>query len=531
MSSEQDIFLDDGNSELYRYLESSEELFKNVCFIRLHKYLYLDIKKNIKLLSKEITIDNRMLLKYILNIQFNLLKLPEDLELELKLDVTRYNILNLLTIILSLLQIDTKSIYIIYLFEDKLTEPYTDNILKTLIYNYISIFNDSEEVKLIISENADRFFKEMADIEATKLERYYYNLENGLQKIDLNIIDSPDLIPLAKEYNLIIDKCKQNINSQLINYYNDHFNKNIFIDNLVILSESDKEFITKKVDLYMKSISIDNLYKLTNHLPKESISFMFYLDENLEDKKIYDSIKISLNKDGILRKLLIEKDELKFNSLDWLKLRDIKNRFINQFINLLFETIENPKIISGFRKIKTQIDKVVADINIDTLMNDINDFKEIITPILQKIENPIFYIIQEIEKNRDISINGYILFIKYILNELIIQVNTFFYQQSIEKLSKKINDIIESSLMYQFITGKFDYTKLFKIKNINIDYLFEIIKDCISKLILVKLIIEAEKATENAARSENHRRILELLQRKMAEKKAKEQALAAKPKE
>jgi len=659
-------------SELEKYLEiSKEDLFKYVCFIPNHKFLYIDIKKNINLLVNEkILNDNSILLKYILNIQFNLLNIPKELVISSE-SLDDYNIQNLLSIISKLLQIDIENIPfkdIIELFFNKFTNKF-DVILMTYINRYIDILFYTKEVVSITDEKINLMKDELKDERFRALDSDLYD-KSSLKKLKLSSIWDETLHPLALEYNSIIDKYKKIIIPLILDYYNNHYNKDIFIDNLIILSESDKRFVTEKVDLYIKSrLSIDNLFDPL--FPSEITPFIFYLPEdyirilydqviryindflshpevldiyeryqqlmvneledpkfrqitdtfskttlmierpdyfidisfkqlltdynkiiekyqklvlplileyynkytkeifddqfefslsyqksisikvdlfirsilnidnlktrnvqslfeweflnpdfelnietffniheNLEDECKYNAIKINLNKESILRVLSYEKDELKFNNLEWLNLRNIKNLFINEFITILFEFIENPTIVSCYMEIMSQISKTTPHISYSILMKDLDAFKQILTPILQKITNPIFNILQEIEKNKDISINGYILFIKYILNEFILPVCKFIdllYNQNTKGLSKEIKDIMESSKIHQYINGTFDYTKLFKIKNIDIDYLFEIIKDCISKLMLLKQIMEA-KAAATAAEAERKKK-------------------------
>jgi RecG-like helicase len=147
-------------------------------------------------------------------------------------------------------------------------------------------------------------------------------------------------------------------------------------------------------------------------------------------------------------------------------------------------------------------DEEKLDENLANIKNDLDNLKKILKPIFSQIQNPIYYLLEEIKTNKDTSLNVYILFINYILNEINLLINTRvkeFYGKTIEDNPEYV-EFIESSKINKYIKGTYDYTELFKEKDIKTEYLFSLFEDILYKTIkpYLKKKIE-ERAAEAAA--------------------------------
>jgi hypothetical protein len=210
----------------------------------------------------------------------------------------------------------------------------------------------------------------------------------------------------------------------------------------------------------------------------------------LEDKCTYDALKFEINYDGIAKALSCELNGYNIIDLNTFNLRTIKNTFIKQCFDLFREIIENPAIMSCFNEIISKLQNVEmsqkktdSDMIFASVKKDLDVFKELLGPILIKIDNPFYHLLQKIGENKD----GFSLFIKYMINEINIHLNTvlkdgFDNLHGNQEVDAEEIEIIKSSLIYNYINGSYDYNELFKIKNINIDYLFDLLKDAVSML-------------------------------------------------
>ena len=240
--------------ELELYLMAHEtEKFKFVCFFPNHSLLYSDIKKNINLLSKEEATNDHTLLKYILNIQFKLLKVGNK---DFELGIDQYPFINMVSILCFLLQIDVENIpfdLIKQLIQHKLYPNFIkhNHIIFSFINRHLeNFFYNSAEVKRIKEECSQKIDRELEDNNLMDLKK-----DNIFDKITPNLLwrgyDRQSLDRI-KKFNSIINKHIELIAKDVIQHYRKDY-KDIFFENLIKLSDSDKEFINNKVEDYIRT--------------------------------------------------------------------------------------------------------------------------------------------------------------------------------------------------------------------------------------------------------------------------------------
>ena len=406
---------------------------------------------------------------------------------------------------------------IFYISKEKITS--SDFSFNSTLFEKISDFIKdlltNENIKKIFIENEEKMIRELID----EKFRLVHNLGEYIRMIKIKNPSFSD-IKLLNEYNQIIVKYQkiivENIHSML------DWNKLFYKESISII---DKDKIKNKLRSYLKQLldytKEDNKVleeliknKFTDFNPPDDPNIFFDLHEYLEDKCRYEALKFELNYTGILRTLVCTSNKFNFINLDHLNLREIKKKFIFQFLTLLKNIMtqqqqkQQPNIVTYLFNISNQYDlglNAIDDKNLDenlaNIKNDLDNLKKILEPIFNQIQNPIYYLLEEIKKNKDTSLNGYILFINYILNEINLLINTRvieFYGNFI-KTNPEYVEFIESSKINKYIKGTYDYTELFKEKDINTEYLFLLFEDILYKTIKPYLKKKIEERAAEAA--------------------------------